>query len=147
MAWRRGAPVAVLVAVVLLSGCSSSITSDLAQSVSQALSSAQTARTTLIQWRGGRLLDGVSSTAFEDMLREAQDAETTAQATTPPTSAQRTLRDRVLPLLHATTAAVVTAQDVTGQIPGAPSAATALRRLDVVVQRLQDANRRLGSGR
>jgi hypothetical protein len=147
MGRRRSASAAALVVALLLTGCSSSITSGLAQSVSQSLSAAQTARTALAQSHDGRLIDGVGTTAFEDMLREAQGAEASAQAASPPTAAQGAERNRVLALLHDTTSAVVAAQDAAEQVPGASSPTTAVRRLSTVIQRLQATSRRLGSGR
>lgn len=145
MRCRPAAP--ALAVALLLTGCSSSITGGLGQSVSQSLSAAETVRTALVQLEDGRLVPGVSTTAFEDMLREAQSAEASAQAASPPTAPQRAERNRVLVLLHDTTSAVVTAQDAAEQVPGAPSPITAVRRLDAVIQRLQTASRRLGSGR
>jgi hypothetical protein len=137
----------VLLIVPALAGCSSGITSDLASSVTQSFSAARTARLALAQQREGRDLSGVTSTAFGDMLREAQGAESSAASASPPTPAQRALRDRVLALLHRATLAVVAGQDAAQGVPGAPSQAAALRNLDAVLAALKADRQRLGSGR
>jgi hypothetical protein len=137
----------VLLLVPALTGCSGGTTSHLASSVAQSLSAARTARLALAQQREGRDLGGVTSTAFGDMLREAQSAESSAASASPPTPAERALRDRVLALLHRTTLAVVAGQDAAQGLPGAPSETAALRSLDAVLAALEAARQRLGSGR
>lgn len=139
---------AVLLIVPALAGCSGgSVTSNLGSSVGQSLSAAQTARLALAQQHQGRDLNGVTSTALEDMLREAQGAESSAASSSPPTRAQRGLRDRVLALLHRATLAVVACQDAAQGLPGAPSQAAALQHLDGVITALKVDRQRLGSGR
>jgi hypothetical protein len=133
--------------LVALTGCTSGATGTLAQSVAQSLSAVQTARLTLEQERDGRLVSGVASTALQDMLREAQDAEAGVASASPATPSERTLRARELALLHAATGTVVTAADVLERVPGAPSPTAALHDIDAVLTRLQAESRRLGSGR
>jgi hypothetical protein len=146
MRGRAGSAAVALLILCALSGCSSGISSILASSVAQAQSAVQTARLTLVQLRGGRVQGGVATTAFADMLREAQDAESTAAAT-PSTAEERAVRDRVLPLLHDATRAILQGQDAAERAPGAPSTVAAIHRLDLVLPRLQAEARRLGSGR
>jgi hypothetical protein len=148
MQGRALGAIVVLLILPTLAGCSGgSITNDLASSVAQSLSAAQTSRIALVQQHEGRDPDGVTSTAFEDMLREAQDAESSAASASPPGSAQRAERDRVLALLHRSTLAVVASQDTAEQVSGAASPALALRNLDRVIAALEAARARLGSGR
>lgn len=139
----------ILAALVLLAdaGCSSSATSTLGQAVSQATSAAQTARTTLAQLTAGRLVPGVASTAFEDMLKEAEDAESTALGATPATATEQRSKSRVVAVLHATTLAIARAEDAAEGTPGAPARGAAVTRLTGALDQLAPLQRRLGSGR
>jgi len=144
---RSLALVASAAAALLLAACSSGATSTLAQSVGQAVSAAQTARTALEQQESGRLTTGVAGTAFTDMLTEAEDAESAALGAQPATADERRTKGSVLVLLHATTLAVADAEDAGQRAPGAPSPKAAVDRLNTVLGKLTPVQQRLGSGR
>jgi hypothetical protein len=139
--------IASAAALVALAGCSSGATSTLAQTVSQGVSAAQTARTMLEQQEDGRLTTGVSSTGFADMLTEAEDAESAALGAAPATADERRTRSSVVAALHETTLAITDAQDASQRAPGAPTPRSALGRLSRVLTQLAPLQHRLGSGR
>jgi hypothetical protein len=139
--------VASAATVAVLAACSSGASSTLAQSVGQAVSAAQTARTALEQQEDGRLTTGVASTGFADMLTEAEDAESAALGAAPATAEERRTRSSVVAALHATTLAIADAQDAAARAPGSPAPRSVLHRLARVLHRLTPLQHRLGSGR